>query len=83
MKDAGLSGQVRFQDLRGTFATMAYGAGYSLREITLGSGHTETEACSVIRKHYLATDVVSNMNEYGTDCKPDPDSVNRTEESSG
>lgn len=52
--DAGISG-VTFHDLRGTFITLAYRAGSSIREIAEASGHNEKECEGVIRTHYLST----------------------------
>lgn len=52
---AGVEG-VTFHDLRGTFITLAYGAGSSIREIAEVSGHSEKDAEAIIRKHYLKGD---------------------------
>lgn len=51
---AGVSG-VTFHDLRGTFITLSYRAGATIREISEASGHDETECERTIRQHYLAT----------------------------
>jgi integrase len=50
----GISG-VTFHDLRGTFITLAYRSGSSIREIAEASGHDEKECEAIIRKHYLST----------------------------
>lgn len=52
---AGVSG-VTFHDLRGTFITLAHREGSSIREIAEVTGHSEKDAESIIRKHYLAGD---------------------------
>ena len=54
VSDVGIDG-VTFHDLRGTFITLAYRAGASIREIAEASGHDEKECETVIRKHYLST----------------------------
>ncbi len=45
---------VTFHDLRGTFVTLAYRAGASIKEIAEVTGHSEKDAEAIIRKHYLA-----------------------------
>jgi len=46
---------ITFHDLRGTFVTLAYRFhGASIREIAEITGHSERDAESIIRKHYLA-----------------------------
>lgn len=52
---AGVEG-VTFHDLRGTFITLAHREGASIREIAEVSGHSEKDAESIIRKHYLKGD---------------------------
>lgn len=47
---------VTFHDLRGTFVTLAYRNGASIKEIAEVTGHSERDAESIIRKHYLAGD---------------------------
>lgn len=47
---------VTFHDLRGTFITLAHREGASIREISEVSGHSEKDAETIIRKHYLAGD---------------------------
>lgn len=49
-------GDRHFHDLRGTFVTWAYRAGASIKEIAEISGHSEKDAETIIRKHYLAGD---------------------------
>ena len=51
---AGISG-VTFHDFRGTFITLAYRAGATIKEIAEASGHDEKECERVIRQHYLAS----------------------------
>ena len=50
----GITG-LTFHDLRGTFITLSYRAGASIREIAEASGHDEKECERIIRKHYLST----------------------------
>lgn len=52
---AGIKG-VTFHDLRGTFVTLAYQNGASIKEIAEVTGHSERNAESIIRRHYLAGD---------------------------
>jgi integrase len=52
-RDARIEG-VTFHDLRGTFITLAYRKGSSIKEIAEISGHKEREAEAIIRRHYLA-----------------------------
>lgn len=47
---------VTFHDLRGTFITLAHREGSSIREIAEVTGHSEKDAETIIRKHYLAGD---------------------------
>lgn len=73
---AGISG-VTFHDLRGTFITLAYRNGATIREIAEVSGHSEKDAEAIIRKHYLAGDAAveriesrtENVN-HAANCKP-------------
>lgn len=44
-----------FHDLRGTFVTLAYRNGASIKEIAEVTGHAESEADRIIRKHYLVS----------------------------
>ncbi|KRA63068.1 site-specific integrase [Rhizobium sp. Root651] len=44
-----------FHDLRGTFVTLAYRNGASIKEIAEVSGHSEKDAEGIIRKHYLVS----------------------------
>jgi integrase len=62
---AGVSG-VTFHDLRGTFVTLAYRNGSSIKEIAEITGHSERDAEAIIRKHYLAGDSVIERLEAGT-----------------
>lgn len=55
MAAAGIEG-VTFHDLRGTFVTLAYREGASIKEIAEVTGHSEKDAERIIRKHYLAAD---------------------------
>jgi len=52
---AGIEG-VTFHDLRGTFVTLAYRQGASIKEIAEVTGHSERDAEAIIRRHYLAGD---------------------------
>ncbi|WP_336057327.1 tyrosine-type recombinase/integrase [Nitratireductor sp. CH_MIT9313-5] len=54
MAAAGIEGRT-FHDLRGTFVTLAYRNGASIREIAEITGHTEKDAETIIRKHYLVS----------------------------
>lgn len=45
----------RFHDLRGTFVTLAYRNGSSIKEIAEVTGHSEKDAEGIIRKHYLVS----------------------------
>lgn len=57
---------VRFHDLRGTFVTLAYRFhGASIKEIAEISGHSERDAETIIRKHYLAGESVIEKMEIG------------------
>lgn len=44
-----------FHDLRGTFVTLAYRNGASIKEIAEVTGHSEKDAEAIIRKHYLVS----------------------------
>lgn len=44
-----------FHDLRGTFVTLAYRNGASIKEIAEVSGHSDKDAEGIIRKHYLVS----------------------------
>lgn len=57
---------VTFHDLRGTFITNAYEEGYSIKQISEASGHSERDADRIIRDHYLAADLTMGVNEYRT-----------------
>lgn len=52
--NAGIRGKT-FHDLRGTFVTLAYRSGASIKQIAEVSGHSEKDAESIIRKHYLVS----------------------------
>lgn len=52
--NAGIKGKT-FHDLRGTFVTLAYRNGASIKQIAEVSGHSEKDAESIIRKHYLVS----------------------------
>ena len=52
---AGIEG-VTFHDLRGTFVTLAYRNGASIKEVAEVTGHSERDAEAIIRRHYLAGD---------------------------
>lgn len=56
---------VTFHDLRGTFVTLAYRNGASIKEIAEVTGHSERDAESIIRKHYLAGDAAVTKLELG------------------
>lgn len=55
-----------FHDLRGTFCTWAYREGASFKEIAEASGHSEIEAETIIRKHYLVAEAVIEKIEART-----------------
>lgn len=44
-----------YHDLRGTFVTLAYRNGASIKQIAEVSGHSEKDAETIIRKHYLVS----------------------------
>lgn len=54
-KRAGIEG-LTFHDLRGTFCTLAYQQGASFKDISEITGHSERDAETIIRKHYLSGD---------------------------
>ncbi|WP_246727711.1 tyrosine-type recombinase/integrase [Chelativorans sp. Marseille-P2723] len=54
MAKAGIVGKT-FHDLRGTFVTLAYRNGASIKEIAEVTGHSEKDAEGIIRKHYLVS----------------------------
>lgn len=54
VEKAGIKGKT-FHDLRGTFVTLAYRNGASIKEIAEVSGHSEKDAEGIIRKHYLVS----------------------------
>lgn len=56
---------VTFHDLRGTFVTLAYRDGASIKEIAEVTGHEEKEAERIIRKHYLKSDGAVTKLELG------------------
>lgn len=62
-----------FHDLRGTFVTLAYRNGASIKEIAEVSGHSEKDAESIIRKHYLVSSAAVEKIEARTPA------VNRAE----
>ncbi len=66
-----------FHDLRGTFITLAYREGASIKEIAEVSGHSEKDAEGIIRKHYLVSGAAVERIESRTrtvedakTCKP-------------
>ena len=63
---AGIEGKT-FHDLRGTFITLAYRNGASLKEIAEISGHTEKDAERILRKHYLVSSAAVERIEARTD----------------
>lgn len=63
-KAAGVEG-VTFHDLRGTFVSRKYADGWSIKEIAQASGHAEKDAESIIRRHYLATDLTGKARTNG------------------
>lgn len=74
--DAGILGKT-FHDLRGTFVTLAYRNGASIKEIAEVTGHSEKDAEGIIRKHYLVSSAAVEKIEartqtvnYGAGCKP-------------
>jgi len=68
IRQAGISG-VTFHDFRGTFITLAYRAGATIKEIAEASGHDEKECERVIRQHYLASgadEVIQKLESAGS-----------------
>lgn len=66
-----------FHDLRGTFVTLAYRNGSSIKEIAEVTGHSEKDAEGIIRKHYLVSSAAVEKIEGRTKavnreeaCKP-------------
>lgn len=57
---------VTFHDLRGTFVTVAKAKGYTISQISDASGHSEKEAERILKAHYLAADLSSDLNDYRT-----------------
>jgi len=57
---------VTFNDLRGTFVTVSYAKGYSIKDIAKATGHEERFCERIINDHYLAADLTLNVNEYRT-----------------
>lgn len=72
VEKAGIEGKT-FHDLRGTFVTLAYRNGASIKEIAEVSGHSEKDAEGIIRKHYLVSSAAVDRIEARTK------SVNRNE----
>lgn len=64
-KRLGIDG-VTFHDLRGTFVTLAYRRGASIREIAEVTGHKERDAEGIIRKHYLVSSAAIHKLERKT-----------------
>lgn len=62
---------VTFHDLRGTFVTLAYRNGASIKEIAEVTGHSERDAEAIIRKHYLAGDAAVTKLERRNVVAPD------------
>lgn len=62
-----------YHDLRGTFVTLAYRNGASIKEIAEVSGHSEKDAEGIIRKHYLVSSAAVERIESRTKA------VNRAE----
>lgn len=54
VEKVGITGKT-FHDLRGTFVTLAYRNGASIKQIAEVSGHSEKDAEAIIRKHYLVS----------------------------
>jgi integrase len=63
---AGIEDAPTFHDLRGTFVTIAYRNGASIREIAEVTGHSERDAERIIRKHYLVSRGAVEAIEAGT-----------------
>lgn len=55
-----------FHDLRGTFVTLAYRNGASIKEIAEVTGHSEKDAEGIIRKHYLVSSAAVDRIESRT-----------------
>lgn len=56
-----------FHDLRGTFVTLAYRRGSSIRDIAEITGHSEKDAERIIKKHYLVSRKAVEAIESGTE----------------
>jgi integrase len=69
MAAAGVTG-VTFHDLRGTFITLAYREGTSIKDIAEVSGHTEKDADRIIKKHYLQSDAAVTSLERRNEKAP-------------
>ncbi len=57
---------VTFNDLRGTFVTVSYAKGYSIKDIAKATGHEERFCERIINDHYLAADLTLDVSEYRT-----------------
>lgn len=64
---AGIEDAPHFHDLRGTFVTLAYQRGASIRDIAEITGHSEKDAERIIRKHYLVSRGAVEAIESGTE----------------
>ena len=64
---AGIEDAPHFHDLRGTFVTLAYRRGSSIRDIAEITGHSEKDAERIIRKHYLVSRKAVEAIEQGTE----------------
>lgn len=63
---AGIENPPTFHDLRGTFVTMAYRNGASIKDIADVTGHSEADAERIIRHHYLVAEAAVLAIESGT-----------------
>lgn len=63
---AGIEDAPTFHDLRGTFVTLAYRNGSSIKDIAEITGHSEKDAERIIRKHYLVSRAAVEAIESGT-----------------
>lgn len=77
---AGVEGKT-FHDLRGTFVTLAYRNGASLKDIAEITGHLEKDAERILRKHYLVSSAAVERIENRT--RPVKDAGTRKMESPG
>lgn len=64
---AGIEDAPHFHDLRGTFITLAYRNGSSIKDIAEITGHSEKDAERIIRKHYLVSRAAVEAIESGTE----------------